>query len=125
MIKYYNPKNIEYARFNRNQYNMTEAEWKIWNQVLRKKQTWYRFLRQKPIWNYIIDFYCPKLNLWIEIDDLSHNFKWDYDHKRTKYLNKLWIKIIRYSNESVHYNLDWIMLDLANKLEDRSKELSK
>lgn len=78
--------------------------------------TWYRFLRQKMIGHYILDFYCHKLKLWIEIDDTSHDYKWEYDEKRTKYLQNLWIRLIRYTNKQVAYNLDAIILDLNDKL---------
>lgn len=123
MILYYNAKNKKYARQNRSQYTMTEAEWKIWNLVLRKNQTWYRFLRQKLIGNYILDFYCSKLKLWIEIDDESHNRKWEQDEIRTKYLNNLWIRIIRYTNNNIHNQLDSLMLDLKTKLEEINNKL--
>ena len=73
MIFYYNSNNKKFAANNRNQYHMVKSEWIVRNLVLRKDKTWYRFLRQKPIWNYIIDFYCDKLKLWIEIDDKSHD----------------------------------------------------
>jgi len=118
MILQYNPKNKEFARRNRSQYNMAEAEWKIWNLVLRKNQTGYRFLRQKPIWNYILDFYCHQLKLWIEIDDKSHDWKWDEDEIRTKYINSKWIKIIRYTNEEILYRLESVIADLKNKIEE-------
>ena len=123
MIFYYNSNNKKFAANNRNQYHMVKSEWIVRNLVLRKDKTWYRFLRQKPIWNYIIDFYCDKLKLWIEIDDKSHDFKWKYDEERTKYLNNLWIKIIRYTNEQVHFNLDWLVIDLNDKIERRATEL--
>ena len=123
MIFYYNRNNKKFAANNRNQYHMVKPEWIVRNLVLRKDKTWYRFLRQKPIWNYIIDFYCDKLRLWIEIDDKSHDFKWKNDDERTKYLNKLWIEIIRYTNEQVHFNLDWLVIDLNDKIDKRAKEL--
>lgn len=123
MIFYYNSNNKKFAANNRNQYRMVKPEWIVRNLVLRKDKTWYRFLRQKPIWNYIIDFYCDKLKLWIEIDDKSHDFKWKDDEERTKYLNNLWIKIIRYTNEQVHFNLDWLVVDLNDKIERRAIEL--
>jgi len=91
--------------------------------VLKKNMTWYRLLRQKPIWNYILDFYCDKLKLWIEIDDKSHDWKWEQDEERTKYLNSLWIIIIRYTNEDINYRLDGVILDLEDKLDERGKEI--
>ncbi len=114
---YYHPKNKKFARENRNQYFMTEAEWKIWNLVLRKDMTWYRFLRQKQIGNYILDFYCDRLKLWIEIDDSSHDAKWEYDEKRTNYLKKFWISLVRYTNAQIKYSLDAVIVDLYDKIE--------
>jgi len=123
MKLYYRSKNKEYAQENRNQYTMTEAEWKLRNLVLKKDRLWYRFLRQKLVWNYILDFYCQKLKLWIEIDDKSHDFKGDYDQQRTDYLTDLWIKIIRYTNNNVYYKLEWVIVDLEAKIRDRVGEL--
>jgi len=122
MVFEYNQNNVKYAKINRN--NQTEEEWKMRNMVLKMDKTWYRFLRQKPIWNYILDFYCDKLKLWIEIDDQSHDWKWKEDEERTKYLNLLWIKIIRYSNSDINYRLEWVIIDLNNNLEQRKKELN-
>lgn len=102
---------------------MTEAEGKIWNLVLKKDKTWYRFLRQKLLWEYILDFYCYKLKLWIEIDDKSHEQKWEYDEKRTKYLNSIGIKIIRYTNNNIHYQLDAVIMDLESKIKEITSKL--
>ena len=121
MVFSYNKHLKKYSQQNRK--HQTEAEWKFWNLVLKKDMTWYRFLRQKPIWNYILDFYCDKLKLWIEIDDKSHDWKWEDDEERTEYLNNLWIKIIRYTNEDINYRLDGVILDLEDKLNERNKEL--
>ncbi|MCX6824787.1 MAG: endonuclease domain-containing protein [candidate division SR1 bacterium] len=102
---------------------MTEAEGKIWNLGLRKDKMGYRFLRQKLLGEYILDFYCHKLKLGIEIDDSSHDFKGEYDEKRTKYLNSIGVEIIRYTNNNVHYNLDAVLLDLESKIAERSKKI--
>lgn len=121
MVFKYNQNNVKYAKINRN--NQTEEEWKMWNIVLKRDKTWYRFLRQKPIWNYILDFYCDKLKLWIEIDDKSHDWKWEEDGVRTKYLNSLWIKIIRYTNSDINYNLEWVIMDLNEKIRQKQQDL--
>ncbi len=78
----------EAARYNRN--NPTRAEEKIWKEVLRDKQTGYLFLRQKPIDNFILDFYCSRLLLGIEIDGDIHNERQHriYDEVRTDKLNE-------------------------------------
>ena len=97
---------------------MTKAEWLLWNLALKWNKTWYRFLRQKLIWNYILDFYCAKLKLCIEVEDQSHDRKWEEDEQRTKYLNNFWIKIIRYTNEQIYHNLDGVIKDLEWKIKE-------
>ena len=119
----YNPKNKQFWKVMRNQETMTKAEWILRNLVLKWNQTWYRFLRQKPIWNYILDFYCAKLKLCIEVDDQSHDRKWEEDEIRTKYLNSLWIQVIRYTNNQIYYQLDWVILDLQEQLKERESEI--
>lgn len=121
MIFKYNKNIVKYAKINRN--NQTKEEWKFRNIILKRDKTGYRFLRQKPIWNYILDFYCDKLKLWIEIDDRSHDWKWIYDKKRTEYLKSIWLKILRYSNSDINYNLEWVIIDFNEKILQRVKEL--
>ena len=87
---------LQYARDNRK--NMTNSETIIWNMILRKKQTWYTFLRQKILWPFIVDFYCSKLLLAIEVDWQSHEGRYIYDSNRIDYLNSLWIYVVRFSN---------------------------
>lgn len=67
----YNRKLVEKARENRK--NQTEAENKIWNEILKDRQLKnYKFLRQKPLDNFIADFYCAELMLVIEVDGGYH-----------------------------------------------------
>ena len=59
----------------------------------------------------------------IEIDGNSHDNKEVYDYIRTSILNDYWIKIIRYRNDEVIYNLSWIYEDLIQEIAKRKKEL--
>ena len=120
----YNSHNKKFWKAMRNQNTMTKAEWLLWNTALKRDKTWYRFLRQKLIWNYILDFYCAKLKLCIEVDDQSHDRKWEEDEERTKYLNSLWITVIRYTNEQIYYNLDWVIEDLYWRIEEMGNNKS-
>ena len=70
MLIHYNPKLKQLARNLRN--NSSISEIRFWNQVKGKQMKGYQFLRQKPIGNYIVDFFCSKLHLVIEIDGESH-----------------------------------------------------
>ena len=86
------------SRINRK--NPTDAEFVMW-QFLRKNNFGYKFTRQKPILRFVLDFYCSKLLLAIEIDGGSHNKKQNYDLERDRYLSGLNIKTIRFTNEEV------------------------
>ncbi|MBU0722285.1 DUF559 domain-containing protein [Patescibacteria group bacterium] len=95
----YNKKFKERSRKMRNE--MTVAEKKLWYDYLRQNK--YRWLRQKPIGNFIVDFYCSKLKLVIEIDGETHIDKKDvsYDQQRTKELEKLGLKVLRFWNDDI------------------------
>jgi very-short-patch-repair endonuclease len=81
--------------------NLTAAERKLWFEYLREHK--YRFVRQKVVGNYILDFYCQKLKLGIELDGETHlgNKNEEYDKKRTEELKKYGIKILRFWNYDV------------------------
>ena len=106
--------------------NMTLAEKKIWYELLAKdKLNGLRFLRQKPIDEYIADFYCHKLKLVIEIDGESHLAEGarEYDEHRTKVLNAYGIEVIRYTNEEILNHIGEVESDLKDKVRKRLIEL--
>ena len=110
------------ARKNRKEMNAPEAN--LWYKVSRNRELLnYKFLKQKPILNYILDFYCSKLLLGIEIDGESHNEQISYDKQRSESIYKIGIKIIRYSNYEVMNNLDGVYFDLIKQIKIREKEL--
>lgn len=107
------------ARENRK--NPTKAESRIWNEVLRnRKFAQYKFVRQKPIDGYIVDFYCSELRLVIEIDGDSHTEMVEYDQERTKILSGYGLSVVRYSNEDVLKNIEGVYDDLAQWIEDNA-----
>ena len=118
----YHPCNRDYARQNRN--HMTRAEGLMWNVVLKQKKTSHRFLRQKPIGPYIVDFYCSKLIVAIEIDGETHGFTEAKDHKRDVYLGNLGIHVIRYTNEQIFSELQNVHDHLVRELREREREMS-
>jgi very-short-patch-repair endonuclease len=95
----YNPKLKERARELRK--NMTKAEKRLWYGLLRNLK--YNVLRQKPIDNYIVDFYCPRLRLVIEVDGDAHSKEEAkvYDEKRTAVLEGYRLKVLRFMNYDV------------------------
>lgn len=82
--------------------NMTFCEKLVWT-YLRKKQLQTRFLRQYSIDHYVIDFYCPKLKLAVEIDGEYHEKPEQkiYDKERQTYLEKFGITFVRIKNEEL------------------------
>ncbi len=111
----YNKNLTELARQNRK--NPTQAELTFWDHVLRKKQfAGFKFLRQKPIGGYIVDFYCSELRLVIEIDGESHAEMAEYDNERTRFLNSFGLHVWRYTNEEVLQNLEGVYDDLTQKV---------
>ena len=85
-------------------YNMTRQERRLWFDFLKNYPLkWYR---QRPIENYIVDFYCSKAKLVIELDGSQHYMPEGerYDHKRTKVLEKYGLKVLRFSNLDVDTN---------------------
>lgn len=113
MSRMYNKDNKQLARQLRN--NMTKEEKTLWYKYLHNCRI--RFLRQRPIGNYIVDFYCPKLHLVIELDGSQHysDKGIQYDNKRTVELMEYGIKaVIRIPNNEVNYNLAGVVEFIEN-----------
>ena len=98
---YYNKRLKNFARNHRN--DGTKAEIRIWCELLRNKQMGYPFLRQRPVAEFIVDFYCKELNLIIEIDGLTHQWEENVPNDLIKdsTLKNLGYNIIRFTDEEV------------------------
>lgn len=91
----YNKKNVVLAKNLRK--NGTKQEKRLWYDFLSGYQP--RFTRQKPIGEYIADFYCDKVKLVIELDGSRHNPI--ADNERTKELEKQGVTVVRYTNYQI------------------------
>jgi len=90
----------------------------MWFKILRNRAfRGLKFTRQKPLDKYIVDFYCSKLLLTIEIDGDSHVEQQEYDKERTKRLGDYGITVIRYTNREVLESLPGVFDDLNKKVE--------
>ncbi len=98
--------------------SMTKAEYMLWRH-LRKNQLGYKFRRQHSFGRYIVDFYCRELKLVIEIDgDVHYDDKQkEKDIERTKYLESIGLKVKRYTNLDILYNIYRVMDDLVDYIE--------
>ncbi len=103
--------------------NMTKPERVLW-EYLRKKPFGYKFRRQHPFHVYILDFYCHKAKLSIEIDGKSHeslNQK-DYDQARTRFIKEMGIYELRFKNEDVISDIGSVIHEILLELRDDSLE---
>jgi very-short-patch-repair endonuclease len=116
----YNPKLKEVAQNLRN--NSTLSEILLWQQLKGKQILGYDFDRQKPIHNYIVDFFCSELMLAIEIDGISHELKSKEDEIRQKILESLGICILRFYDLDVKKNLDGVMTSIRNWILEHKNE---
>ncbi|MFP5471323.1 MAG: endonuclease domain-containing protein [Bacteroidia bacterium] len=111
----YNPELREKARYLRK--NSTLSEVLLWNEIKNGKLYGYDFHRQKPILNYIVDFFCHDLCLVIEIDGTSHDEKMDYDAKRQNEIEALGLTILRFSNLEVKKHLPQVLAVIDDYIE--------
>ena len=112
----------KYAKENRK--NMTDEEKKVWYQILRGHDP--EFHRQRIIGNYIVDFYCPKLKLIIEIDGYQHFYEEnkEYDSKRTEYFEKLGFYVLRFENTEVMKDFENVRYIINNVCESLEKGIN-
>ena len=104
---FYTPKLKQLSRTLRK--NSTLSEVLLWNKLKGRQICGCQFMRQKPIGNYIMDFYCSKLKLAIEIDGISHDSKFKEDKERQKDLEKLGISVIRFNDLNLKKDIDSVL----------------
>ncbi len=103
----YNKKLTNLARANRRAGNLSEAL--LWYE-LKSKKLGVSFTRQKPIGNYIADFYCAEKRLVLEIEGWSHDNKYEYDKLRDEYMESLGIKVLRISDLDVKRDMSNVLV---------------
>jgi very-short-patch-repair endonuclease len=105
----YQPYLKKYARKLRN--HSTQSEIRLWYYLKGKQRLGFDFHRQKPIDNYIVDFYCCDLLLAIELDGISHTYEdaVEKDRSRDERLSVLGIKVLRFEDEDVYKRIDWVL----------------
>ena len=113
---YYNPKLKKLAIYLRN--NSTLSEVLFWNEIKGKQILGYQFLRQKPIGNYIVDFYCPNHKLVIELDGAQHFTLQgkQMDKERDQNLSEWGFRILRFKNSEVTSNIESVLDRIRERL---------
>ena len=115
----YNHKNKAFA--NELKHSMTKAEACIWKYALRAgKMRGYGFRRQSPILKYIVDFMCVELNLVIEVDGGIHENEQikERDKIRQKDLEEHGYTVLRFKNEEVLCNINWVIDEIEKWIQN-------
>ncbi|MDW3209483.1 MAG: endonuclease domain-containing protein [Reichenbachiella sp.] len=107
---------FEFAKANRKK--QTPAEKILWDALRNRKLEGHKFRRQHPISQFIADFYCHEFKLIVEVDGGYHSGQEqaEIDKGRTHELEELGIKVIRFKNEDVMNELEWVKLKILQQL---------
>ena len=105
--------------------NMTEAEEKLWTQLRGRRFKGYKFRRQHPADRFVLDFYCHRVKLCIEVDGGIHNNPdiSERDSNRTYELEQLGISVKRIPNEEIEENIEGVLAKIEAWLMDDKKKL--
>ncbi len=118
----YNPNLKPVAR--RLRKKMTESEQALWLQLRRKQMLGVQFYRQRPIGNYVVDFYAPEAKLVIEVDGSQHldaNYAQN-DARRDIFLASQGLKVLRFTNLQVLKERNAVLEVIHRTLEERLKQ---
>lgn len=106
----------------KNKEEQTDAEKLLWFHLRNRRLKGYKFRRQYPIQNYILDFYCVEKKLAVELDGGQHIQRELYDKKRTRQLQQIGIKVLRFWDNEVLQNADNVLEQIGITLEENIKE---
>ena len=94
---------------------MTPAEIKLWQRLRRRQIDGLHFRKQHAVGIYIVDFFCAKAKLVIEVDGDSHADQIEYDQARTGYLNERGYVVIRFTNREVFNQFEAVLQKIADE----------
>ncbi len=104
----YNPELKQRARELRKQGVLSEVL--LWKELKGRKVLGYQFMRQKSVGEYIVDFYCSKLKLVIEIDGESHKSRYDYNIQKQRDLESIGLTMLRFNDVDVKQNMPNVLM---------------
>ncbi|SRR5260221_10265954 len=114
---YYDRKLKQLSRNLRNYSTLSEVL--LWNQLKGRQMMGYQFMRQKPIENYIVDFFCSKLKLIIEIDGVSHINREIKDAIRQESLEETGLNFLRFPDLEVKQDMTYVLRTIQNYINER------
>jgi len=96
--------------------SMTKAETTLWKKLRMNQIDGLHFRKQHPYGMYIIDFYCDKAMLTIEVDGEIHKTRNMYDSERTIYLESTGLKVIRFTNEDILNRIELVISEIRKAI---------
>jgi very-short-patch-repair endonuclease len=81
--------------------DQTASERRLWGELRGRRLGGWKWRRQAPIGPYIVDFYCPAARVVVELDGSQHLDQADYDRRRTEYLKRGGLRVIRLDSENI------------------------
>ena len=99
---------------------MTMAETLLWSRIRLKQLRGRWFYRQKPVGEYIADFYCPGARLVVEVDGGQHfnDEIIEYDRVRNEYMASLGLRVLRFTNQEVLTNIKGVLEVIERNMEE-------
>lgn len=94
----------------------TEAENILWQHLRRHQMNGLGFRRQHSIGQFVVDFYCAKAQLVVEVDGPIHQYQSGEDVVRQEYLESCNLKVLRFSNDAILNNIDEVIKQIASSL---------
>jgi very-short-patch-repair endonuclease len=116
----YNPKLTERARQLRNHSTLSEVI--LWRELKGRQMRGYDFHRQKPLGEFIVDFYSNELMLAIEIDGDSHYGYEERDLRRQKKLEQFGITFLRFDDLDIKFHIDVVLKTIEKWIDENAKE---
>tara|TARA_B100000989_G_scaffold224385_1_gene171809 strand:+ start:176 stop:502 length:327 start_codon:yes stop_codon:yes gene_type:complete len=100
--------------------NSTLSEVLLWQELKAGQMEGFRFNRQKPLENYIVDFYCKKLDLVIEVDGESHDGELAQvkDTERQRILEQMGLSFLRFDDLDVKHNMAFVLTEIYGFIEN-------
>ena len=98
--------------------NPTESEQALWKHLRMRQLDGYKFRRQQPIGQYIVDFVSFEGRVVVELDGGQHSQQMDYDSKRTAWLEDQGYRVLRFWNNQVLQEIEAVKAIVSNVLED-------
>jgi len=100
---------------------MPKAEVILWSKLKSKGLDGYKFRRQYSVGKFVVDFYCPRLKLAIEVDGDSH-FREEsevHDKERQNFVESFGISFLRFTNREIYKNLNEVLAEIEKRMEKR------